>query len=754
MLKKTLQKIFVVLLVFNLTSVISYAQPTEQDILDRIESGLDWLVPQQNGDGSWIDMPAERIASTGFVLTKLCDYAFEHGTTPFDPSYEYYDEVVAGYNFIFNTVRVVGPGMCATPIALGYSNHHEIYNAAVALMALGAAKNPTEVVPVGVAAGMTYLELQDEMVKYFEWAQDDLLGGWRYQPNAGSDNSHTGWVVLALRYAETNGSAIPTGIKSKLDAYIDYIQCDSNGGSGYASPCSWINLLKTGNLLLEMAFVGDPITSLRAQAALNYIQNNWNNSSDPGYGDTQAMYCLLKGFESYGIEQITVGGSPISWFDDFTTLLFTWSASGGWPSTTSRWTGELLSTGWALMVLEKVAPPPVCPDDIVQNNDPGECGAIVEFDISAHYEATITQVSGLPSGSLFPVGITEQRFEIERNGDITLCEFTAEIVDIEPPEIACMDITAELDEFGQVTVSPEDIDGGTTDNCSFEFVSDPVDFNCADLGVQIVTLTAVDPSGNEASCDATVTVVDLIPPTISAVSEPFMLKQNNHKYVSFSMEDFEVVVEDNCGVASLVISRVTSDEAEDIIDPLDDPDGETLNDMVISNDCQSIMLRKERAGNGNGRVYTIELLVTDESDNSSTTNVLVYVPHHTGAVVVDDGPVYEVFGDCNMMEMAEAESKSAFIPKGSEEIVGYELKNYPNPFNNATTIQFKIPVDTHVLLKVYNIFGQEVKTLVNQKFLSGTYNVHFQSEKLPVGQYIYRLNTSEITLTKKMLLNK
>ena len=69
--------------------------------------------------------------------------------------------------------------------------------------------------------------------------------------------------------------------------------------------------------------------------------------------------------------------------------------------------------------------------------------------------------------------------------------------------------------------------------------------------------------------------------------------------------------------------------------------------IVIAADCKSVQLRAERDGNGNGRVYTITLQVTDASGNVSTATAKVTVPHsETGAAAVDDGPQYTVLSNC------------------------------------------------------------------------------------------------------------
>ncbi|MEE9443800.1 MAG: FlgD immunoglobulin-like domain containing protein [candidate division Zixibacteria bacterium] len=91
---------------------------------------------------------------------------------------------------------------------------------------------------------------------------------------------------------------------------------------------------------------------------------------------------------------------------------------------------------------------------------------------------------------------------------------------------------------------------------------------------------------------------------------------------------------------------------------------------------------------------------------------------------------------------------------------GFELKqNYPNPFNPTTTIQFSIPEAEDVLLEVYNINGQRVKTLVDKYFSAGQHSVTWDAtnsngEKVASGIYLYRLTAGEITTSKKMSLLK
>ncbi len=81
-------------------------------------------------------------------------------------------------------------------------------------------------------------------------------------------------------------------------------------------------------------------------------------------------------------------------------------------------------------------------------------------------------------------------------------------------------------------------------------------------------------------------------------------------------------------------------------------------------------------------------------------------------------------------------------------------QNYPNPFNPTTEINYSITKSGLVTLKVFNILGQEVATLVNQIQKAGTYKVDFNATSLASGVYLYRIESNNFTQTKKMILMK
>jgi hypothetical protein len=95
--------------------------------------------------------------------------------------------------------------------------------------------------------------------------------------------------------------------------------------------------------------------------------------------------------------------------------------------------------------------------------------------------------------------------------------------------------------------------------------------------------------------------------------------------------------------------------------------------------------------------------------------------------------------------------------KVSEEIIpaNYSLEqNYPNPFNPITTIKFSLPQPGNVNLKIFNMLGEEVVTLVNSFLEAGFHTVDFDASEFKGGFYIYRLETGEFREVKKMILLK
>ncbi len=133
-----------------------------------------------------------------------------------------------------------------------------------------------------------------------------------------------------------------------------------------------------------------------------------------------------------------------------------------------------------------------------------------------------------------------------------------------------------------------------------------------------------------------------------------------------------------------------------------------------------------------GRKFRVQLL--------STLNKITFT-EHKGWIVGRNGTIL-----------------TTLISSSVDEIVNPSdfnlMQNYPNPFNPTTTIKYQIPELSFVTIKVYDVLGNEVVTLINQEKPAGTYEVEFDGTGLPSGIYFYQLQAGESVETKKMVLIK
>ncbi len=192
------------------------------------------------------------------------------------------------------------------------------------------------------------------------------------------------------------------------------------------------------------------------------------------------------------------------------------------------------------IVEEEDTDPPVinCPEDIIVINDPGVCGAIVEFDeITASDENEVsftrTDDTDLFSGDTFPVGNTTLSFRAtDAAGNSSNCSFSIIVSDEEEPEIRCVaSYSVNVSPGQSKIIYPADLDSGTRDNCDIEDLSLSQDsFTVDDVGTVPVTLTATDPAGNSSSCTVNVEVILI----------------NNNQLSLSCPEDYPVYADENC----------------------------------------------------------------------------------------------------------------------------------------------------------------------------------------------------------------
>lgn len=139
-------------------------------------------------------------------------------------------------------------------------------------------------------------------------------------------------------------------------------------------------------------------------------------------------------------------------------------------------------------------------------------GEVVTFSASASDACSTPVVTcNPPSGSIFLIGTTEVTCTADDgNGNTSSCTFDVIVGDTTPPTTLCSDISVTLDEVtAEASITAADVDGGSSDACGTVTLEvDKTVFTCEDVGVNTVTLTVTDASGNSSSCTALVTVDD------------------------------------------------------------------------------------------------------------------------------------------------------------------------------------------------------------------------------------------------------
>jgi len=166
---------------------------------------------------------------------------------------------------------------------------------------------------------------------------------------------------------------------------------------------------------------------------------------------------------------------------------------------------------------------------------------------------------------------------------------------------------------------------------------------------------------------------------------------------------------------------------------------------------------------GHHKIYKIsptgEVSVFAGTGVAGSTNGDVTIAQFNGPnsiVMNSDGDLYVSEYNANRIRKITGVEPPTSVEGREEEIPQkfFLMQNYPNPFNPSTKIKYSIPEMSNVSIKVYNITGEEIVTLLNEETEKGLYEVTFNQPGLASGLYIFRMIAGNFTSTKKMLMMK
>jgi len=205
-----------------------------------------------------------------------------------------------------------------------------------------------------------------------------------------------------------------------------------------------------------------------------------------------------------------------------------------------------------------------CPDDVIiecgASTDPSDTGSATASD-SCDPDPQISYSDSAEGGTDPQVVsvITRTWTATDAGGNSSSCDQTITVKDTTPPTAVCRDITIQLDDTGNASITADGIDNGSSDACGIKsLTASKTDFTCTDVGRNTVTLTVTDENDNVSTCTATVTVEDNVPPDVECKNVTVQKDASG----SFSFDIWEIVdhATDACGITSWAVHDTSFDD--------------------------------------------------------------------------------------------------------------------------------------------------------------------------------------------------
>lgn len=243
--------------------------------------------------------------------------------------------------------------------------------------------------------------------------------------------------------------------------------------------------------------------------------------------------------------------------------------------------------------------------------------------------------------------------------------------------------------------------------------------------------------------------VDTTPPTLIAAPSVSVWPPN-HKYETLRVAEMVLAVTDpeagDLGVGSARVIRVWSDEPENA-----SGDGNTTDDIVIADDAQSVSVRRERQGGGNGRVYTVVVGAADPAGNVGETTFQIHVPTSRNRDAFDDGAEKGytvesgvVFGDLALTRGGATQKQG--------DRAGADVAVFPNPATRSVTIAFETETAGPVTVSLVDMLGRAVVRVVEAAAAPGPRQIQVNLAAVAAGPYLVVVDDATGVRTSRVVV--
>jgi hypothetical protein len=786
-----------------------FAVPTKQVRVNMaIEKGLLYLYLNQFPEGNWYDAYGNT-GSTGASLL-----AFEENghlpTNGFDEDI-YAEYVRRGMNYLLlNSITfTIYDQPAGNPDADGdslgaYLNSDNYANGIGLLGILGAHPSAesaqSDIIEVGVYSGQSIYDFMVDAIDQLAFSQNDSIygynqGGWQYLINTPaygiSDNSAVQWPALVIEAAENNwGMAVHQFMKDELLVWLQASQDTTDGGFGYTSYAGlWNNIAKTASGIGSYAALDYTSTSPEIQLAMNFIETHWLDGpvDDNGYeehwnGNLYSMYALAKAMRIIDNRVGIINIGTHNWYDEYSNHLLdnaTWgqTADGSYNvnGTLVGWAySRPLNTALALLVLTQgvlVAPPVAIVDPI--SSQPPNTPFGVNASTSFHQDPTKSIVEYLwdwdasdgvnwnnpdatgilPTNPGYPdTGTYIITLRVKDNGEPPIYDFESKSAQIHSGNHAPIAIPIDPERgpsYAARIGEPILLDGRAS------FDPDPGD---------MVVGYNWDTNGDGIFGDARTDTVTVL------------FNDEYEGQVGLRVYDTQGDSSRNIAFIKIAASLRDIEVTEFEVTPMNLGPGEPLDIFVVfrNNDTSDVDLEKVLVrfynenpltlGNQLGGDFHVDLPIggRDTIETSLSLDGIVPVDELRIAVLLDPLQQVAEWNEANNLVISDIitgiESSTHNIP------MTFDLRqNYPNPFNPTTTIGFDLPINSDIILSIFDILGKRVRILYSGSLNAGSHSMVWDGKdqigsSLSTGVYIYKIlvnnEKGSYSNAKKMLMVK